>query len=113
MTSLNNVQIIGNLGQDPELRKTGDGTSVTNLSVATNEVFADKNGERQQRTEWHRIVVFGRQAESCAEYLSKGRSVHVEGSLRTRRWKDKEGIERDTTEIVARSIKFLGGAKTA
>src|SRR5688572_19737421 len=110
MSSLNNVQIIGNLGQDPELRKTADGTSVTNLSIATNEVYADKNGDRQQRTEWHRCVVFGRQAESCAEYLSKGRQVHVEGSLRTRRWKDKDGIERDSTEIVARSIKFLGAA---
>src|SRR5687767_13012696 len=113
MSSLNNVQIIGNLGQDPELRKTADGTSVITLSIATNEVFDDKNGERQQRTEWHRIVVWGRQAESCAAYLSKGRSVHVEGSLRTRRWKDREGIERDSTEIVARSIKFLGGPRNA
>ena len=112
MTSLNSVQIIGNLGQDPELRKTGDGTAVINLSVATSEAFTDKNGERQQRTEWHRIVAFGRQAESCAEYLAKGRQVHVEGSLRTRRWKDKDGIERDTTEIVARNIKFLGSPKT-
>src|SRR5688572_304860 len=109
--SLNNVQIIGNLGQDPELRKTGDGTLVTNLSVATNEVFTDKYGERQQRTEWHRIVVFGKQAESCAQYLSKSRQVHVEGYLRTREWKDATGVAHHTTEIVARSVKFLGGTR--
>ena len=113
MSNLNSVQIIGNLGQDPELRKTGNGTSVANLSVATHEVFKDDSGERQQRTEWHRVVVFGKQAESCAEFLAKGRQVHVEGSLRTREWKDKEGSSHRTTEIVARSVKFLGGAKAA
>ena len=111
MSSLNSVQIIGNLGQDPDLRQTANGTSVTNLSIATNEVFSDGKGDRQQRTEWHRIVVWGTQAESCAQYLSKGRQVHVEGYLRTREWKDGAGVAHHTTEIIARTVKFLGGTR--
>lgn len=113
MTSLNTVTIIGNLGQDPELKKTEQGLAITNLSVATNESFKDAEGARQSSTEWHRIVIFGRQAETCAEHLAKGRRVLVEGRLRTRSWTDKDGNTRRTTEIVARRVQFLGGAKEA
>ena len=113
MTSLNTVQIIGNLGQDPELKTTDKGTAIVNLSVATNETFTDGEGNRKTSTEWHRIVVVGRQAETCAEHLEKGRRILVEGRLRTRSWKDKDGIERWTTEIVARRVQFLGGSTKA
>lgn len=107
MASLNSVQLIGNLGHDPELRKTASGTAVTNLNVATNETFTDRSGERQERTEWHRVVIWGHQAETCAEFLAKGRKVHVQGSLRTREWEDGSGNLHRTTEIVARSVRFL------
>src|SRR5262249_40577255 len=106
--SLNSVQLIGHLGQDPELRKTADGTSVANLSIATNDVYSDRTGERQKQTEWHRIVAFGILGERCAEHLFKGRQIHVEGRLQTRRWTGKLGVQRDTTVIVARTVKFLG-----
>ncbi|HJL43835.1 MAG TPA: single-stranded DNA-binding protein [Myxococcales bacterium LLY-WYZ-16_1] len=109
MASLNKVFLIGNLGADPDVRYTGSGNPVANLRIATSEVWNDKNGERQERTEWHRIVVFGRQAEHCGEYLRKGRSVHVEGRLQTRDWEDREGNKRTTTEIVADRVTFLGG----
>lgn len=113
MTSLNTVQIIGNLGQDPELFQAESGVTIVNLSVATNESFKDSDGNKKSSVEWHRIVVFGRQAETCAEYLKKGRRVLVEGRLRTRSWTDKDGNSRRTTEIVARRVQFLGGAQNA
>ncbi|MBX7147651.1 single-stranded DNA-binding protein [bacterium] len=108
MASVNKVIIIGNLGQDPEVRFTPGGAAVATLNVATNERWNDKNGQAQERTEWHRIVVWGRLAELCKEYLSKGRPVYVEGRLQTRKWQDKSGQDRFTTEIVAQAIQFLG-----
>lgn len=108
--SLNKVMIIGNLGADPELRYTSNNQPVTTLSVATNEVWGGKDGgEKQERTEWHKVVVFGRTAENCANFLKKGRSVYVEGRIQTRDWEDKEGQKRYTTEIVAQSVQFLSG----
>lgn len=108
--SLNKVMIIGNLGADPELRYTSNNQPVTTLSVATNEVWGGKDGgEKQERTEWHKVVVFGRTAENCANFLKKGRSVYVEGRIQTRDWEDKEGQKRYTTEIVANTVQFLSG----
>jgi len=109
MASVNKVILIGNLGRDPELRYTQGGQAVANFTVATNERFSSKDGEKQERTEWHRIVAWGRTAELCAQYLSKGRSVYLEGRLQTREWEDKEGQKRRTTEIVATMVQFLGG----
>jgi single-strand DNA-binding protein len=109
MASVNKVILIGNLGVDPELRYVNTGAAVANLRLATNEVWTDKSGERQERTEWHRVVVWGKQAENCAKYLKKGRAVYVEGSLRTREWQDQTGNKRYTTEIQAQTIQFLGG----
>jgi single-strand DNA-binding protein len=109
MASVNKVILIGNLGADPELRYANTGAAVANLRLATNEVWNDKNGERQERTEWHRVVVWGKQAENCAKYLKKGRSVYVEGRLRTRDWEDQSGNKRYSTEIQAQTIQFLGG----
>lgn len=106
---LNKVMIIGNLGQDPELRYTQNGTAVCNLSVATNEKWTDKNGQKQERTEWHRVVVWGAQAENCEKYLSKGRQVYVEGSLQTREWQDNNGVTKHTTEVKAQVVTFLSG----
>ncbi|MFT4570344.1 MAG: single-strand DNA-binding protein [Hyphomicrobiaceae bacterium] len=111
MASLNKVMIIGNLGQDPELRHTGSGQAVCSLRLATNEVWTDKAGERQERTEWHSVVVWGRQGENCAQYLEKGRSCYVEGRLQTRKWQDKEGKDRYTTEIIGDRIQFLSGGQ--
>ncbi|MEL7368446.1 MAG: single-stranded DNA-binding protein [Myxococcota bacterium] len=108
MASVNKVFLIGNLGADPEVRYTSSGSAVANFSVATTEVWNDRNGERQERTEWHRIVVWGKQAEHCGEYLRKGRSVHVEGKIQTRSWDDRDGNKRYTTEVVANSVTFLG-----
>jgi single-strand DNA-binding protein len=108
MASVNRVILIGNLGRDPELRYTPSGTAVANFSLATTDRFSNKQGERQERTEWHRIVAWGRTAELCAQYLSKGRSVYVEGRLQTNEWEDKEGQKRRTTEIVAQTVQFLG-----
>ncbi len=108
MASLNKVILIGNLGRDPEVRYTQNGTAVANFTLATNEVWTDKGGERQERTEWHRIVVWGKQAEIVREYLSKGRQVYVEGSLQTRQWDDREGNKRTTTEIKAARVLMLG-----
>ena len=110
MASVNKVIILGNLGRDPELRHTSGGQPVATLSVATNEQWTDKSGERQERTEWHKVVVWGRQAETCSQYLSKGRSVFLEGRLQTRKWQDKEGNDRYTTEIVADRVQFVGAA---
>lgn len=105
---VNRVTIIGNLGQDPEARYLPSGKAVTNLSVATSESWKDKeSGDLQERTEWHRIVLFDRLAEIAAEYLKKGSKVYVEGKLATRKWKDKEGVDRYSTEIVARELQML------
>ncbi|MBM3356701.1 MAG: single-stranded DNA-binding protein [Betaproteobacteria bacterium] len=108
MASVNKVILIGNLGRDPEVRYMPEGGAVANISVATTEVWKDKSGEKQERTEWHRVAFFGRLAEIVGEYLKKGSPVYVEGSLRTRKWQDKEGHERYTTEIVASEMKMLG-----
>lgn len=108
MSSLNLVQLIGRLGADPETRSMPNGTSVTNLRLATTEQWRDKgSGEKQERTEWHRVALFGRIAEVASEYLSKGDLVYIEGSLRTRKWQDKQGNERYTTEIAGREMKML------
>ena len=107
--SVNKVILVGNLGKDPELKHTGSGTAVATMTVATNERFKDKNGEWQDRTEWHNVVLWQRLAEIAAEYLKKGRSVYVEGRLQTRSWEDKQGQKRYTTEIVASDLVLLGG----
>jgi single-strand DNA-binding protein len=104
---VNKVILIGRLGADPEVRYTQDGMMVTNLRIATNEYRKDKSGERVDRTEWHRVVAFGKLAEICGNYLSKGRLVFIEGSLRTRQWEDKEGNKRSTTEILANNMQML------
>ncbi|MGE5855043.1 MAG: single-stranded DNA-binding protein [Syntrophaceae bacterium] len=104
---VNKVILIGRLGADPEVRYTQEGMMVTNLRVATNEYRKDKSGERVDRTEWHRVVAFGKLAEICGNYLSKGRLVYIEGSLRTRQWEDKEGNKRSTTEIMANNMQML------
>ena len=106
--SLNKVILIGNLGQDPEARFTPQGTAVTNLSLATNEAWKDQNGEMQDRTEWHRVVLYGRPAETAAEYMKKGQMVYVEGRLNTREWEDKNQIKRKTTEIRCDNFTMLG-----
>jgi single-strand DNA-binding protein len=109
MASVNKVILIGNLGRDPETRYTTDGSAVTNLNLATSETWKDKSGEKQERTEWHRVVLFGRQAEVAGEYLKKGRSVYIEGRLQTRKYTDKDGVEKYSTEIVADRMQLLGG----
>lgn len=109
MASLNKVMIMGNLGAKPELRSTQSGTSVTTLRVATNESYTDSEGARQDKTEWHSVVVWGKTAENCEKYLDKGRTVLVEGKLQTREWEDGEGNKKYSTEIVASSVQFIGG----
>lgn len=110
MASMNKVILIGNLGGDPEKRFTPSGQPVATFNIATTERWKDKaNGQPQERTEWHRIVVWGQQAENCSQYLAKGRSVYVEGRLQTRQWEDKDGHKRYTTEIIAQRVLFLGG----
>jgi len=106
---VNKVILIGNLGGDPELRTTPGGASVASFTLATNETWNDKDGTKQERTEWHRIVAWGRLAEICGQYLSKGRQVYIEGRLQTREWEDKQGNKRKTTEVVARDMQMLGG----
>jgi len=109
MSGVNKVLLIGRLGRDPEVRYTQDGTAIANFSIATSEEWKDKKtGEKQERTEWHRIVAFRRLGEICGEYLSKGRQVYVEGRLQTRDWQDKDGNKRYTTEIVASQMQMLG-----
>jgi single-strand DNA-binding protein len=112
MASVNKAIIVGNLGADPELTQTSSGTSVCNLSIATNERWTDRSGQKQERTEWHRVVVFGRQAENCNRYLEKGRQVYIEGRIQTRKWEDKDGNNRYTTEIVALTVQFLSGGSS-
>src|SRR5689334_6716630 len=98
---VNKVILIGNLGQDPELRYTPGGAAVANLRIATNEAWTDKNGQKQERTEWHSVVMWGKQAEIVKQYLAKGRQIYIEGRLQTRSWQDKEGNKRYSTEVVA------------
>ncbi len=108
--SVNKVIIVGRLGQDPELKYTPTGAAVCNFSVATTESWADKSGQKQEKTEWHRVVVWGKLGELCNQYLAKGRQVFLEGSLQTRAWEAKDGGgKRYTTEINAKNIQFLGG----
>ena len=109
MSSLNKVMLIGNLGADPDLKSTGSGNSVTTLSVATNERWKDKDGNEQDRTEWHKVVVWGKTAEHCCKYLAKGRTIYVEGRIQTRKYEDKDGQTRYSTEVVADKVTFLGG----
>ncbi len=106
---VNKVIILGNVGADPELRYTPGGAAVTNFNVATNESWTDNNSERQERTEWHRIVVWGRLAEICNQYLRKGSKVYIEGRLQTRSWEGQDGQKRYTTEVVAREMQMLDG----
>ena len=108
MASVNKVILIGNLGRDPEVRYMPDGAAIANISVATTDVWKDKGGEKQERTEWHRIAFFGKLAEVAGEYLKKGSQVYVEGRLQTRKWQDKDGQDRYTTEIVAERMQMLG-----
>jgi single-strand DNA-binding protein len=108
MASVNKVILIGNLGRDPEVRYTQGGSAVANFTMATTDTWQDQAGEKKERTEWHRIVVWGKQAEIVGEYLRKGRPVYVEGSLQTREWTDREGNKRYTTEVRAQRIQFLG-----
>ena len=110
MASVNKVILIGNLGRDPDLRYTTSGTAVANFTMATSDRWTDPSGEKKERTEWHRIVVWGKQAEICGEYLRKGKQVYVEGSLQTREWTDREGQKRYTTEVRAQRFQMLGRA---
>ncbi|GLQ93080.1 single-stranded DNA-binding protein [Dyella acidisoli] len=107
---INKVILVGNLGADPEVRYTAGGTAIASLSIATSEQWTDKqSGQKQERTEWHRVKLFGRLAEIAGEYLKKGRQVYVEGSLRTDKYTDKQGVERYTTDIIASDLQMLGG----
>ncbi|HEY4243454.1 MAG TPA: single-stranded DNA-binding protein [Kofleriaceae bacterium] len=106
---VNKVILVGNLGADPDMRYTPSGQGVCELRIATSESWNDKNGQRQERTEWHRIVVWGKRAEVCSKYLSKGRQVYVEGRIQTRSYDDKDGNKRYITEIIAADVQFLGG----
>jgi single-strand DNA-binding protein len=108
MASVNKVILIGNLGRDPETRYMSNGDAVTNIALATTEVWKDKNGEKQEKTEWHRVTFYRKLAEIAGEYLKKGRSVYVEGRLETRKWTDKNGVDRYTTEVIATDMKMLG-----
>lgn len=108
MPSLNQVQLIGHLGRDPEVRYTADGNAVANLQVATTRVWKDKNGERQEDTEWTRVVLYDRRAEIASDFLKKGSQCYVQGYLRTRKWADKDGVDRYTTEVVGTDLILLG-----
>jgi single-strand DNA-binding protein len=107
--SVNKVMVLGRLGQDPELKHTPTGASVCNFSMATTESWKDKAGTKQERTEWHKVVVWGKVADLCGQYLSKGKQAFVEGKLQTRSWENKEGVKMYTTEINAMSVQFIGG----
>src|SRR5262245_30622466 len=109
MGGVNKVILIGNLGANPEMRFTQGGQAVANLRIATSERWTDRNGQKQETTEWHRVVVFGKQAEIAGQYLTKGRQVCIEGRLQTRQWQDQQGQKRFTTEIVAARVEFVGG----
>lgn len=107
--SVNKVILLGRLGQDPELKYTPGGSAVCNFSLATTEAWTDKQGQKQEKTEWHRIVVWGKLAELCNQYLAKGRQAFLEGRLQTRSWDDKDGNKKYTTEILASTVQFIGG----
>jgi len=109
MASLNKVMLIGNLGKDPEVRYTGAGTAVASFSLATSEKFKNKSGEWEERTEWHNITLWARLAEIAGEYLAKGKTVYIEGRLQTRKWQDRDGKDRYTTEIVGEKMQMLSG----
>lgn len=109
MASLNKVMLIGNLGKDPELRYTTSGQAVASFSLATSEKFKNKSGESEERTEWHRVTLWGKLAEIAGEYLSKGKTIYIEGRLQTREWADRDGNKRYTTEIVGDRMQMLGG----
>jgi single-strand DNA-binding protein len=113
MSGINKVIIVGRLGADPEVKTVSGGTTVARLSLATSENWTDREGQKQERTEWHRIVVWGKMGETCGKYLSKGRQVYVEGRLQTRSWEDQQGQKKYTTEIVAQNVQFLGGGASA
>ena len=108
MSGVNKVILVGNLGADPTTRHTQSGTAVCNFNIATTERFNNKNGEREERTEWHRIVAWAKLAEICGEYLKKGKQVYIEGRLQTRQWDDKDGNTKYTTEVVAQNMVMLG-----
>ena len=111
MAALNRVLLIGNLGADPELSYTPSGTAKTTMRLATHEVWTNKDGEKGERTEWHRVIAWGRLAEICGQYLSKGRQIFIEGRLQTRSWEDRDGNKRWTTEIVASTMQMLGSPR--
>jgi single-strand DNA-binding protein len=111
--SVNKVILVGRLGRDPETRYTGGGQAVANFSVATDETYKDRNGEKQKRTEWHKIVVWGKQAEIAQQYLKKGSLIFIEGRIQSREWQDKEGQKRTSFEIVASNFRMLGGRSDA
>lgn len=110
---VNRVTLVGNLGADPDVKKTASGKTVTLFNLATSRSWINREGQKQQHTEWHRIVVWGKQAETCAEYLAKGRQVYIEGHLQTRSWDDDQGQKRYTTEVVANQVLFLGSPNQA
>ncbi|MBF0313807.1 MAG: single-stranded DNA-binding protein [Oligoflexia bacterium] len=112
--SLNKVMLLGRLGQNPELKYTASGAPVCNFTLATSETWKDKNnGQKMEKTEWHRIVVWSKLAEHCNQYLTKGRQVFIEGTLRTRAWNDKDGVKRYTTEVLANTVQFIGASAGA
>ena len=110
---VNKVILVGNLGKDPEVRFTPNGQALAKFPVATTEKWRDQQGQMQERTEWHNVVVWGKQAENCGQYLAKGRQVYVEGRIQTRSWDDKDGNKRYATDIVAQNVRFLGGGRGA
>lgn len=107
--SVNKVILIGHLGADPEARYAQTGSCVTNLRIATTEKWTSKDGQKQEKTEWHRVVTFGKLAEHCRDYLAKGRQIYLEGKNQTRQWEDRDGNKRYTTEVVAQTVQFIGG----
>ena len=113
MAGVNKVILVGNLGSDPQVRYTPGGQAVANFNIATSERFNNKAGEKEERTEWHRIVAWGKLAEICQQYLKKGKQVYIEGRLQTRQWEDQQGQKRSTTEIVAQNMQMLGRAGDA
>jgi single-strand DNA-binding protein len=113
MSGVNKVIILGRLGADPETKNISSGSTVTTFSLATSEAWKDREGQKQERTEWHRVVVWGKLAEICGKYLAKGRQAFVEGRLQTRSWEDQQGNKRYTTEIVANNVQFIGGSAQA
>ena len=112
MSGINKVILVGRLGADPEMKKTSTGQTVTRINLATSENWVNRDGERQEKTEWHRIVVWGKLGESCANHLSKGRQVYIEGRLQTRSWETEKGDKKFSTEVVANQVLFLGSGNT-